>query len=724
MDAGSSARSRGAAGWDRPDEQPDPRIGELLGARPSVRWRNFSWISPGPLLSAANDQIAKNLDDVVLERRAQWIAAQAASGVEDWAPDFVVDLESELRAERGRDDSVSFIVLGDPGEIDASQYAVVSPLEQVAGEGGGADFLFLLSDVLYPAGDVNTYPDGLFLPYRDLRMPLFAIPGNHDWYDGLAGFMFHFCGTEPPPPRLYGQVSLSSKQRLARRLWQLPNPPNRPELASWRDTRPRGWEPEGAVSDVIGARKPRQPAPYFALRLGPLTLVNIDTGIIGNIDYEQGEWLRRVSSLEGPKILLTGKPIYVDGEYHRGEIAWARPGATEERASVDDFVRDPANGYVAAIGGDVHNHQRYEVEVEAGRRIQYIVSGGGGAYLSATHRFGRIDLGDELPEGVAPVGESDFRCYPSRGDSLALFGRRLSHILRRVLPACAGAVALAVALFALFALTGVEIGEPVDRPAWQVLLAAALSPIVFAAIWVLATRLGRLAGPEATLAIPITAGVLSAFTFSALQNYLKSHKVFLEGPTWLWIVVIAAIFTATAPLLLVFLRFYGSRVFRLLRLAIVLATVALAAFLVLDYPVKTSAVIGFLLLTGLICQQSLALARRRLRVHYDAPSRRRRGEILRGVGQIGGGLVVTLVAATTGLALLPPESSIGGSLAIALISLVAVAAVFGTAELAYFWRAWLPRGAWRAVCRGDIDPDAAGEWLAATGFGPASPTER
>src|SRR5690606_29956299 len=85
------------------------------------------------------------------------------------------------------------------------------------------------------------------------------------------------------------------------------------------------------------------------------------------------------------------------------------------------IVRDPAHNYVAVIGGDVHNYQRYPVTAE-GRVIQYIVSGGAGAFTHATHTIGRVD--------VAGVAEDDFRCYPLRGDSLSFYSRLYSRKLR------------------------------------------------------------------------------------------------------------------------------------------------------------------------------------------------------------------------------------------------------------------------------------------------------
>jgi hypothetical protein len=88
--------------------------------------------------------------------------------------------------------------------------------------------------------------------------------------------------------------------------------------------------------------------------------------------------------------------------------------------TVDDVVRDPDNNYVAAIGGDIHNYQRYPMPVD-GRTIQYVVSGGGGAFMHATHTIPKVDVGG--------VSEDDFKCYPLRGDSLAFYSRLYSRKL-------------------------------------------------------------------------------------------------------------------------------------------------------------------------------------------------------------------------------------------------------------------------------------------------------
>lgn len=112
------------------------------------------------------------------------------------------------------------------------------------------------------------------------------------------------------------------------------------------------------------------------------------------------------------------------------------PCAIAGGGTVDDIVRDPANNFVAAIGGDIHNYQHYPVDVD-GRRIEYVVAGGGGAFMHATHTIPRVAVGG--------VVEEDFRCYPLRGDSLAfysrLYGRRLRlRKLFELTPEQAGAV--------------------------------------------------------------------------------------------------------------------------------------------------------------------------------------------------------------------------------------------------------------------------------------------
>jgi Calcineurin-like phosphoesterase len=348
----------------------------------SAETREFSWLpwrNPRTLWDSRNDKLARWLGDPTNEQRQRWVAQQRRAGSD---PDGLID--------RGDLVDPSFVVMGDTGEGDASQYAVVPPLRSV---GDGTDFLIIASDVVYPAGEITNYPRCFFRPYSDYPAPLYAVPGNHDWYDGLAGFMRVFCGSTGTADG--GRSSrLFSKEWLRDRLWRKPATADDAAFRSGQDLR------------AAPEQRAVQPGPYWALDTGPLRIVGIDTGITGLVDQEQGDWFRRVSrESDKPKLLITGKPLYVNGE--------RRPGPIEGGGQVDDVIRDAANHYVAAIGGDIHNYQRYPVRVSDGRVIQYIVAGGGGAFMHATHKIGKIAL-----EGVA---EDEFRCYPLRGDSLSFY---------------------------------------------------------------------------------------------------------------------------------------------------------------------------------------------------------------------------------------------------------------------------------------------------------------
>ncbi|HEY2725020.1 MAG TPA: metallophosphoesterase [Pseudonocardiaceae bacterium] len=349
--------------------------------------RSLSWLRPSTLWQCRNDIIARVFADPTVAARARWVEL-AARRVRDSGAD------QDFVFSHAAGDAFSMIVIGDTGEGDNSQYAVARPL---TAQSRDVDFVVICSDVIYPTGDRADYGRKFHHPYRDLRAPIYAVPGNHDWYDGLHGFMHYFCRVDDDG--YLPDFGRGLKAWLARKLWRSAVPPD-PHPA------PDPAVPEGERP----APDPVQPAPYFAIDAGPVRFVGIDTGITGEIDEAQYEWLRRVSFDEQrrPKILLTGKPLYVDGEHHPGAVLGSS-------STVDDVVRDPDANYVLAIGGDIHNYQRYPVPLPDGRVLQYVVSGGGGAFMHATHSI--------PPVNINGVDESTFRCYPLRRDSLARFSQ-------------------------------------------------------------------------------------------------------------------------------------------------------------------------------------------------------------------------------------------------------------------------------------------------------------
>jgi hypothetical protein len=83
-------------------------------------------------------------------------------------------------------DAPSFLLLGDTGEGDISQYAPISIIDSVA---PNTNFMVICSGVIYPASGTLEYAYKHCWPYRHYPRSISALPGNHDWYDSLRGFM-------------------------------------------------------------------------------------------------------------------------------------------------------------------------------------------------------------------------------------------------------------------------------------------------------------------------------------------------------------------------------------------------------------------------------------------------------------------------------------------------------------------------------------------------------
>ena len=417
--ADSSRTSPEAAGWTN----AGPAVGaEIERSRRKTFPRRFDWLQPRVLLESRNDRLANLVrradTDIVNDERMRWVAAQRAAGM---------DTEFMLEQPPGVGRTFSFLAIGDPGEGDESQYVVVRHLL----EQEDTQFAIVVSDVIYPTGETNDYADCFYRPYRDYASPIFAIPGNHDWYSLLTGFMWNLCGAESLPAPTDRLSSYSWQERLARFLWLRPRAPHRALLLGYRERRWRAGRSEDS--------SPWQHGPYFALETEKLLLLGIDTGTSGRLDREQAEWLLRMARRPGRKILFTGKPLRVNGKRVRCGIDWLpvlrelgtpdtgdpRPVRTGDEPPPPDFpdvasiVEHAEFGFIAVVGGDVHNYQRYPDQ-----GVQYIVAGGSGAFMSPTHTIPRVEPTE------AGVGEEDFRCYPLRGDSLARISRGSARRLR------------------------------------------------------------------------------------------------------------------------------------------------------------------------------------------------------------------------------------------------------------------------------------------------------
>ncbi len=234
--------------------------------------------------------------------------------------------------------------------------------------------LVMGGDQVYPTADYQNYRNRLIGPYRaalpavDGDPPeLFAIPGNHDWYDGLTAFIRVFCQGES-----------------------------------------------------IGAWQTRQRRSYFALQLPHgWWLWGIDIQFESYLDASQLDYF---ANEVGPQlkagdsiILCSATPSWVQSNMDE-------PDAYENIDLLEREIVTPRGAKIRmAIAGDKHHYARYSEVDGDGLRI---TSGGGGAYLAATHQLpDQIDIPPEEStdlEKSPPKRYELTSTYPSRTTSRRL----------------------------------------------------------------------------------------------------------------------------------------------------------------------------------------------------------------------------------------------------------------------------------------------------------------
>jgi Calcineurin-like phosphoesterase len=262
----------------------------------------------------------------------------------------------------------SFLVIGDPGEGDASQYSLVSRYLEL-GHRDDVKFLVVSSDVIYPAGSMHDYEANFYLPFQGFAKPIYAIPGNHDWYDALEGFNANFLEPKAAHAAIEARVEadLGLTSTNARRIDKL-----MAEAARLR--RQYGVD--------VGTQR----APFFELQTEDFALLAIDTGVLRTVDERQWAWLGRALDRSRGKFIMAivGHPLFAGG---RGLPPTAEGQNVAD--SADNFAalyRLLAKHNVRiAMAGDTHDFEYYREKIgrDGGSQVMHhFVNGGGGAYLS------------------------------------------------------------------------------------------------------------------------------------------------------------------------------------------------------------------------------------------------------------------------------------------------------------------------------------------------------
>ncbi|KFE61079.1 metallophosphoesterase [Hyalangium minutum] len=309
-----------------PPSPPTPSRKPL--GRKMVSWLDPMTLAKTGIRAAVSSTIGKQADRRLLD-------ALAAPDVNPC--DFSVDAAGRPREELWLD------YVSDLGDGWDSTYAVAQavarPILTVRDETGstydtrGGELLVFGGDEVYPTASVKAYEERTLHPWtcaiQGQRKPphMFAIPGNHDWYDGLVSFMRLFCqgrtlsGFETHQRRSYFSVKL-----------------------------PHGW-----------------------------WLIGTDMQLESDLDQPQVRYFQEVARLmreEDRVILCLAEPAWL--------VSQVRP--SEDRTYLENnlrFLEEQVLGKKVSVflAGDLHHYRRHAND--EGR--QKIIAGGGGAFLHPTH---------------------------------------------------------------------------------------------------------------------------------------------------------------------------------------------------------------------------------------------------------------------------------------------------------------------------------------------------
>jgi hypothetical protein len=357
--------------------------------------------------------------------------------------------------------------------------------------------LVLGGDQAYPFATMAEYRNRLVGPFRSM-LPwtwrprwLFAIPGNHDWYDGLASFVKQFCQGR----------------------W----------VGGWRTTQTRS---------------------YFALALPHnWHLWAVDVALGTDIDTGQLDYFEeRAQALEpGAQIVLcAAKPTWT-ATHHDDPTA----------PDVLDYFQRTVIGDRAelrlTLSGDLHFYARYT----AADGESKIIAGGGGAYLTPTHHLidpVRLPAADspEATSGQAPKRFELRRAFPDRDQSRRLRRRIFGQIYRNK-----GFYLITAAVYALVAMA-VPAARLFDRTGIGLQTVAALLPVTLAGLGLFAALYAFTAGsPVSRRRRRVTAALHTllhlAVVIGAVDLLLQLSGIAAADP-WMRAVLGGAVGAVVGPL--------------------------------------------------------------------------------------------------------------------------------------------------------------------------------
>jgi hypothetical protein len=312
------------------------------------REKMVGWYDPGQLLRTASEVVISTIFGRNADQRL--IEALFAD------PDDVQD--EDLFHDYSHDPELWLDYVADLGDGWNSTYAVAYQASQakLSVDYAGTRYdtvrgraLIFGGDEVYPTASRAQYKRRTFHPYDcafhgtspSRRPGLFAIPGNHDWYDSLVSFTRYFIDKD----------------------------------------------------DIAGFCTP-QLRSYFAIKLPQhWWLLAADTQLGSYIDGPQTEYFKKVAAKiqDGDGIIIcNAEPVWIYDHLYK-----------HDDPNIDDRNLDFLENTILKnksvrifLAGDLHHYRRHAAEDQT----QKITAGGGGAFLHPTHGADVSSIREEFEE--------------------------------------------------------------------------------------------------------------------------------------------------------------------------------------------------------------------------------------------------------------------------------------------------------------------------------------
>jgi uncharacterized membrane protein HdeD (DUF308 family) len=316
----------------------------------------------------------------------------AAARTDTWRENMIEALREHYRAKNIGDDRLfqvdppgisgsddfTFLVAGDTGDGGAAQQSLRDQYV-LLGKRPDVKFMVISSDVIYPDGAMRDYEHNFYLPFKGFTKPIYAIPGNHDWYDALEGFAANFLEADAARTCMLNRMetdspwTTTSEGRIDRYIHEAARLRKEYSVST-------GW----------------QRGPIFEVQTERFALIAVDTGVLKTVDSAQWTWLKAALGRARGKftMVLLGHPLYTAGFYQGDEDQltgeWSptlrtpltQEGESEPFTAIHRLLREHEVPVVMA--GDMHYFEHCQETYQArgkSHTMHHFVNGGGGAYI-------------------------------------------------------------------------------------------------------------------------------------------------------------------------------------------------------------------------------------------------------------------------------------------------------------------------------------------------------